>query len=189
MPEPGADRFAILGLEPAPWIEPGALSARYRDRVQDCPQDQIEPVHQAMRILEDPGRRLAHFLELAAGRDVGEDRRAPEPLMDLFLRLGPLFQDIDAGLRRIQEAGTAIARAQRHRQAAPLLDLISSASQEISRRMEAELARLKALGDRWKDAPRSPSLVEEMTDLCRHLLYLQRWRDRLREKGFQLTPG
>ena len=185
-PDPQRDHFAVLGLEPSPWIDSGELEERYRERIRKA-AEKAEPVHEAMRVLENRARRLAHFLALIAGRDITREREAPDSLTDLFMRMGPLFQETERMLRRIREATSPIARARIHLEAAPLHDRLSRASQEVSRRITAELDRLDTLRPLWNRQP--DALVDQLADICRILLFLQRWQSHLTEKSFQITPG
>lgn len=227
MSRPPKNWFAIMGLARAPWIDGDQLKERYleltkqahsgqhlesfdgampetknRPKTAQPPKDHAQTaINRAWQMLKNDADRLAHFLELETCRDVRQKREAPEHLISLFMRLGPLFQQADQTLRAIQEKRSPILKAKRHLEAVPLLADLSDASEKISALLLENQNRLRKADRLWRQLSAKTSsenfakppttrnnLLKELQDVCLSFSFLQRWQNRLAEKIFQLTP-
>ncbi len=207
---PPENWFAVMGFAPTPWIDSNQLKARYlelakhsrQNRHQTAPaaaQPSGNPdpsaVNRAWQVLANDTDRLAHFLELETGKDIRQEREAPETLITLFMQLGPLFQQADRAIGAIREETSPILKAKHHLTAGPLLVKLDEASATIAALVSKNQSRLQTAHQSWlelsaaENPPARHALLDELQDICRALSFLQRWQDRLAEKNFQLTPN
>ncbi len=195
------DAFAILGLDRGPWIEPDKLQEHYLKAVKDAHPDQNQSestssddaaqINEAHQVLANPANRLAHFVQLETEQDITKSRQVPEPLVELFMRLGPLFQQCDQLIRNIKEADSNILKARQFVAAGPVLQSLNEIQEQINQTLQASHGRLKSLHENWisSKAPDRTQLLNAMGSEYGTLSYLQRWRDTINEKTFELTPS
>lgn len=229
MSRPPENWFAVMGFARAPWIDGDQLKERYleltkcvhsgrhsenfvgampetknRPKTAQTPKDRAQTdINRAWQTLKNDADRLAHFLELETGRDIRQEREAPEHLIPLFMQLSPLFQQADQTLRMIREESSPILKAKRYLDAGTLLADLSNASEKISALLLENQNRLRKADRLWRQlsvktnsenpAAAKPSttrnnLLKELQDVCLSFSFLQRWQNQLAEKIFQLTP-
>jgi len=190
------DRFAVLAMQRVPWLDSQQLKDRYLELAKKpVSPAELEAVNDAWRVLKDDVARLAHFLELETGKDVRQEREAPRHLIDLFMKLGPLFNQADRLVRSIQEAATPILKAESYLSAQSLSRELSEAAEELTRLIKRQADRLRLAHHNWlelsaeDDTTARESVLKELGGICRSLAFLRRWQNQLAEKQFALTPG
>lgn len=111
--------FATLGVPDRLVLDSATIEERWKDAtLQSHPDRQSEneatgqfaEVNLARSILEDPARRLEHWLKQKAPELTPDRTIAPE-LMDLFSTLSQTLATVDDVLSRHQKASTALAKA------------------------------------------------------------------------------
>lgn len=195
------DAFAVLQLKRGPWIDPDTLKERYLRAAKDAHPDQQDTtdtspetataINEAHKILSNEAARLAHFILLETGRDITQDRQVPNSQVELFMQLSPLFQQCDRLIRDLKSADSNILKARHYMAANPILQSLTEIQDKINQTLQTSRAQLKALNESWLSSPTTEqaSLISEIASHYGTLSYLQRWRDTIEEKSFELTPG
>ncbi len=195
------DAFSVLGLKRGPWIDPDILKDKYLRAAKEAHPDQqastdtdssqSTAINEAHKILSNEATCLAHFIKLELGQDVTQDRQVPNGLVELFMELGPLFQECDQLIRNLKTADSSILKARHYMTAGPLLRSLDAIQGRISQTLEASRTQLKNLNQTWQSSPTTErsSLISEIGAQYGTLSYLQRWRDTIQEKSFELTPA
>ncbi len=206
-PERNTERnaFAILGIAKSPWIDPAEIKERYLEAAKKAHPDKQEgppntvggsepmstEVNEAFKILENDATRIAHLVKLETGSDLSQSRQVPEDLVDLFMTLSPLFHEADQLIRALKSAESPMLKARHFLTASPLTSKLSAIQEQLNERLQSVQAKLKEVHHLWiKPEPQEKSeLLDTLTQIHSTLSYVQRWRDTINEKSFELTPG
>ncbi len=199
------DAFALLGFEPQAWIDPEQLKERYVERAREThPDQQAAPsddtdtnaeaaaINAAMKILENDVSRLALFLKQVSGEDATQDRNVPEALIELFMQLGPNLQSADRALQDLKQAQSPILQASVFAASQSVYQTLAQLNTQMESAVGEQLDRLRNAHEQWLKKGQSSStdpLLTEFRTIYQTLSFLQRWRETITEKLFQLTPG
>jgi curved DNA-binding protein CbpA len=188
-----SDAFATLGLPRAAVLDETVLKAAYDALGRATHPDQpggdaaaSTAVNEAYRLLSEPESRLKHLVELEAPEAAAAWGTVPmdEGLMTVFLQLGPVLQRVEALAKRVEGAGSALAKA-----------LLAGEQMQRQEEVEDLMARLEALRSGLEaelptlDEKRSrgeAEWVEQGKALRAKFAYLRKWQAQLREALLKL---
>lgn len=198
------DSFAALGLARRPWLDADAIKAAFHQRSTEVHPDRVHNADEATRraaderyaalnaahqCLREPKERLQHLVQLERGRKPGDLRTLPEDLMRLFAEVGAALRATEPVLKRQQQAGSALMKAQTLQDALPMLEQIESLQARLHDRRAGLLTDLQRLDNAWAnagDAARDAAL-DGAENLYHQFGFLDRWMAQLRERTIQLT--
>ena len=207
MSEASFDPFRCLGLPRRPRVDKAELQTAYLKRAKEAhPDQQNEPnanlsiandeaaaINRAYQILGDEVAALRTFLELESDLQTKDDRSVPSNLVDLFMKIGPLFQEADKLSQELENEQSAILKARLHVSAAPLMEKLDQLTAQLIQSLTEIRERLQQLDTAWCELPKEDdasknTVLSQLTDHFRSLSFLQRWQQAATEKSFRLTP-
>ena len=203
------DYFALMDEPRRPWIDPESIRSKFLslsvaahpDRVHaagaaatGAAAEQFAQLNAAHLCLREPRARLRHLLELERGIRPAEVQRTPPALMDRFLEVGQLCQNLDRFLAGKAQLTAPMLKVRAFEQGLDWLDQIQSLQGKIAdeqRRLEVEL---QAMNPAWLQAPppgaatRSASLpLDRLEEIYRVISYFARWMAQLQERSVLLA--
>ncbi len=182
------DVFAILEMEPRPWLDPDDLKTRYRtlseaqhpDRAGSQAAAGSADLTRAFQVLSSPAQRLRALLQREPDAPNWRTGQVPAEMVDLFMAISADLKIADDLIARLDQATTQLSRA-----------LLTPQILGSRQKLEAHLAKvralqeeadtdLRALDDLWH-TDRSQAL-KALPALYQKLSYLAKWRDQLRQR-------
>ena len=201
------DAFAIFELERGPWVDQELLKERYVEAAKqahpdhqpqgetasDAADDRAAAINLAWRTLENPATRVAHFLQLETGQDVTQNRNVPDEIVPLFMELGPLLQEADQSIRKLKAESSAILKSRLFLASSDLMTKLSDIQSKIQQQLVKADSTLGQAHSRWIASDTSEQdqtqILQTAAQLYPIVSFLQRWRDTIAEKSFELMPG
>ena len=199
------DAFAILEIARGPWIEATEIKERYLEAAKrahpdkqetaqtaDLSSDQIAAeINEASKILSNDATRIAHLVKLETGTDISQSGQVPEDLVELFMKLSPLFHEADQLIRALKSADSPMLKAGHYLAASPLTAKLSEIQEQLNDRLKSTQNELKEIHHAWISPNKTtkPEPIETLAKIYSTFSYAQRWRDTINEKSFELTPG
>ena len=194
-----ADYFKLLGVERRPSLDSEILKSKFLklsaevhpDRVhadsaeaKEQAQSVYTELNTAYQTLRMPKDRLAHLLELEAGRKPAAIQTAPGELMEFFLEIGSRCREADQFIQQRTAVTSPLLRVglfQKGEQIAEKLKALQERVRQHSAAAEKELIEFDAS---WQRGTRDFDKVETS---YRTFSYLVRWTGQLQERLVQLA--
>lgn len=173
-----ADAFAQMGLARRLVLGEDELRAAFREAGKRLhpdaggDEDSFARLAASHALLQDPGRRLRHWLE-CHGIEVADHGPLPGQVMDLFAAVGRAIQQADEALRQRDSARSALAKALLEPRTLAARDALAAARAKVEAAIQAELALFPSF-----EAAPGPAAA----DHARALAFLGKWQDQLRAK-------
>lgn len=186
MTKPHEDPFALLGIEPRPWVDVAEVSQAFREHArakhpdaQDGNTIAFQTLTAARDVILDPARRLKLLTERLDGASTPTTGGGAEAA-DFAFRVSPVLQKMSR-LCVEAEKGTGLARALLLREIQDTLQPLADARDEIDQMVATLGSRTRELDTRWPDAV----TVNEIHYLAEAWIYTARWRQQLRQIHFR----
>ena len=171
--------FEKLGVEPGLAFSEESLREAFRVAGKLVHPDagggegEFAALREAFAVISSPSRRLRHWLELR-GTPADDRGSIDDSLMDLFAAVGAVTQQVDAVVRKREEAKSALVRA-----------LLEGETQLCREAVERSITRVEMLIARecaaFPDYEASLELdVDAVSKVSRNLAFLEKWRAGLR---------
>ena len=203
------DYFALLDQPRRPWIDPEELKSKFLalsatvhpDRVHGASEKQKLEANQcsadfnaAYQCLREPRGRLFHLLELELERKPETIQPAPRSLMNRFLEVGQICQQVDVFLADRAKITSPILKAGSFEKAMAWSDKLNALQKSIQTECQALMDELKALDASWESAPPPGTIdrrellpLEHLERVYRELSYLTRWTGQIQERVVLLS--
>lgn len=198
------DHFAALDLPRRPWLDADAIKDAFHLRSTGVHPDRVHNADDATRraadehyaalnaahqCLREPKERLQHLVQLERGRKPGDLRALPDDLMRLFAEVGAALRATDSVLKRREQAGSALMKAQTLQEALPLLEQMESLQARLQDRRAGLMADLQRLDAAWTgtNGAAQEAALDGAENLYHQFGFLDRWMAQLRERTIQLT--
>jgi curved DNA-binding protein CbpA len=192
------DYFALLDQPHAPWLDPDQLKDAYHKKTLQAHPDaqtnrlgsdgtdaSFASLNEAYQVLQDPKRRLHHFLSLQGCAPSSADQMVPKQLQDLFPTVGALTQRANLLLEKIQATSNALSRSLLKPQILKVQNETKEVREKIQNLSDASLAQLRQINTAWATNPAEQ--IEGLSNLYFAFAYLTRWSTQLDEITFQLS--
>ena len=189
------DYFALLGEARQPWLDEGALKAKFYalstevhpDRVHALPDADKKIAHErytelnaAYNCLREPKERLRHLLELETGRKPAQVQQVPADLVDLFFEIGQATRAADEFLKRRAGVTSPLLMVDLFGEGQNISEQLASLRDRLNARRAQLLDELRELNTHWQKA------LDRIEYIQQAVAYLQRWGAQLQERIFQL---
>jgi len=150
------DYFDVLGMRRALWVSPEGVRARFQEVSREHHPDAAgggggyDDVVGAAAVLQDPAKRLPHWLEL---HGVAYDARSTPPsawVADEFPRVAALVHDAQQAVAKREAAGSALGKAVASRAVVEVNDRIVGMLEQLRERgleLDAELRAMEDAGE------------------------------------------
>lgn len=203
------DAFVLFSEPRRPWLDAGALKARFLplsaelhpDRVHGASAAEKEAataryteLNAAYQTLREPRDRLLHLYELEAGERPQDIQRIPSGTMELFVEVGQACRDADEFLKRKASVTSPMMKLQLLQEGLGWLDRFQALQQRVNARREELVGELKSMNAAWEAAPavgepgrRAALPLERLELIYRSFSYVERWTGQLQERLVQLT--
>jgi len=185
--------FARLGLDPRPWLEPGAVRAAQQAVLQRAHPDvagegggagdEAQEANEAARRLATASGVLREFLEMHGQAPPSAAQAVPPDLADAFMALaGPLRRAVE--LQREAEAcETFLDRAALAEPALDVLQALQDGQRMLAARQEAIHRQVRA----WTAGAAAEAPWESWRRAALDLAFLERWSRDVEERAFQMA--
>jgi curved DNA-binding protein CbpA len=201
------DCFALLHEPRRPWLDPGALKARFLalsatahpDRTHTADAAARESAHEhfaelnaAFQCLREPKERLKHLLELELGSRPQQVETVPNDLMELSMTVARLCCDTDGFLQEKARASSPLLQVQLFERGQQYSEQIGQLQSQLSSRRDPLIAELKAVDAEW-DLNGNPGQeqrdqqLRSLGRIYRLLRYFDRWQQQLQERFVRLS--
>jgi curved DNA-binding protein CbpA len=178
------DYFALLDQPRIPWLDPKALKEVFHRKTLEQHPDsapgaerEFAQLNEAYQVLQDPKRRLHHFLRLE-NRVPPSNQAVPQDLEELFLQIGVLNQTTAQVLAKMRAASNPLSKS--------LLKADVVAAQKDVGRLRDKVRELNEAGEeRLRQTPGGE--IEQIAELYQRFAYLGRWSAQLDELAFELA--
>lgn len=192
------DYFALLDLPRAPWLDRAQLKERFHQKTLQAHPDTQTGVgaaektdatfatfNEAYQVLQDPRRRLHHFLSLEGAAPSSAGQVVPKQLQDLFPEIGSVTQQAQILLGKIAATSNALSVSLLKPQILKLQSETKAAREKLQKLYEEALTELEELNKLCSENPRQH--LERLADLYYRFAYLMRWMAQLEEVQFQFS--
>ena len=179
------DYFALLDQPRAPWLDPAGVKDVFHRKTLDQHPDTggsassnaFAELNEAYQVLQDPKRRLQHFLALQGAPPTRATEAVPVELQELFLRIGEGNQRAISWLEQIRGQSSALERS-----------LLPSRLIEIQQAIENLRHEVRDLiGTANRELQQvEPTQLDVISEFHSRFAYLNRWSEQLDELAFQL---
>jgi curved DNA-binding protein CbpA len=183
------DAFAFFGFERRPLVDEVALKERYLRFAADRHPDvsggadvDFHLVQEAYKTLREPAARLRHLIELEFPAHRRNGGAAPHA--ELFVQAGSAVQAAREVSQRLENTGSALARALLSPEIAEALRRIREAHKLVQETRAELVGSLESLDRRWPNVS-----SEELSALASSFRFLTRWTVQLSEWEFRLSNG
>jgi len=145
------DHFEVLGLPRGAALDEEVLRLAFQARGRVTHPDAggagevFESVNRAYVVLGDPASRLRHLCELEFGAGPDATGAVDAATMGLFEAVGAAIAGADAYLRRLEAAGSAVAKALLAAEGVEVQRAVMAAGGQVRARREEVLARLPGI--------------------------------------------
>lgn len=201
------DHFALLGENRRPWIDPELLKKKFLilsaefhpDRVHGhsaeemrAAQQRFTEVNQAYNSLRHPKGRLQHLLELELGVKPQQVEQIPPDLMEFFIEVGRLFQQVDKFLAQRAQTSSPLLQVQFFEPSQLWIEKLNELHGRLRARQQSLMAELRTLDLKWvaseKSEPASrEGMVQDLEKLYRLFSYYAKWEGQVQERVMQLS--
>lgn len=205
------DPFEILGFRRAPFLDPEEIKASYLRRIRgvhpdrkrvlergfESENDRAVALNKARRILENEVSCLEFFLTLEMGKNPNQDRSVPDGLVDIFMKIEPIFKKADRCVQTLRSERSPILRAFHFEDSSSVLSSLSEIEGQLAERFRSEKSSVYQVGMALLQSEKADEMSSEkskiiaLKGLCetyRRMVFLERWLSKVREKSFDLTP-
>ena len=194
-----ADYFKLLGVERRPWLDPEILKNQFLklsaevhpDRVhgdsseaKEQAQNTYTELNTAYQTLRTPKDRLAHLLEMEAGRKPAAIQNAPGELMELFLEIGSRCREADQFIQQRTAVTSPLLRVGLFQKGEQIAEKLKALQERVRQRSAVAEKELIELDASWQRGTRDFDKVETS---YRTFSYLVRWTGQLQERLVQLA--
>ena len=189
------DAFARLGLTRCAALNEETLKTAWLEHGRAAHPDQAggdaalsAEINEAYDVLREPESRLKHLLELEHPDQAAEWATVPmeERLMQVFMRLGPVLQKVEAFAKKRGAATSALVQAllagEQMRMQEELEERMGELS-DLRERLEAEMLEVDALRGNGDPA----RAMEAMRVLRAKFAYVGKWQRQTREALMKLV--
>ncbi|NNC89553.1 MAG: DnaJ domain-containing protein [Akkermansiaceae bacterium] len=183
------DHYATLGIPRRLVVGEEELREAYETRRRAVHPDAggeaeaFRNVQESFAVLQRPGRRLRHWLELETG---GFEARgeAPGVVMDVFPDVGAMLARLGETRRKKTEARSALARSMAEREGVAALAGIEALQERLQGIREGFISRFVEF-----EAAGAEQCGTEAAAAARGLAFIEKWDGELREAAFALVGG
>ena len=178
------DYFALLDQPRVPWLNPETLKEVFHRKTLEQHPDsapgaerEFAKLNEAYRVLQDPKRRLHHFLSLE-NHVPPSNQTVPEDLEELFLQVGALNQTTTQVLAKVRAASNPLSKS--------LLKADVVVAQKDVGRLRHKVRELNEAGEE-RLRRTAAGEIERIAELHQRFAYLGRWSAQLDELAFELA--
>lgn len=184
------DAFEKLGLTRCAALDEEVLKSAWIEKGRAAHPDQAggdaalsAEINEAYEVLREPESRLKHLLELEHPDEAWATVPMEERLMQVFMKLGPVLQKVEAFAKKREAATSALALA-----------LLAGEQMRVQEDLEERMGELSDLRERLEaellevDALRGGSDgMEAMRVLRAKFAYVGKWQRQAREALMRLV--
>jgi hypothetical protein len=179
------DPFALLGMEPRPWINTEALREAFNQRAAACHPDsnpesdataRFLELNAAYQTLKDPVARLRCLVELSGNIPQQEQKEitsVPQELIALFAEIAPIKADLGNFINQRSAAKSPLSLALLRHEEQKVKTGIAIIEKKLLHEWESSLSSLHTLDEHWME--RSPALINSANELATRMRFLQKW--------------
>lgn len=179
------DPFALLGMEPRPWINTEALREAFSERAAACHPDsnpesdataRFLELNAAYQTLKDPVARLRCLVELSGNIPQQEQKEitsVPQELIALFAEIAPIKADLGNFINQRSAAKSPLSLALLRHEEQKVKTGIAIIEKKLLHEWESSLSSLHTLDEHWME--RSPALINSANELATRMRFLQKW--------------
>lgn len=173
------DAFSELGLERRLGISANAVREAYREKIRSAHPDaggsaeQAQRLATAMAILESPGRRARHWLELQGMEVQGGIGGMDNDLADMFEPVATAIEKARTATAEVSATHSALGKAMAARKMLAARDQLESlldTMAEMLAQAETQLAGMDQTGS-----------AHAVAQMAHRLMFLEKWRAEMRE--------
>ncbi len=187
--------FAVLQFPAKPWLSPEELQARFLELAARWHPDgnndpnstaEFQKISVAHQTLKDPVRRIEAVLELERpGFLASLARNAIPPfLAELFMEVATLQREINAFCAQHSSTHSPLSLALLKGERIALRKDLEQLVQKLRLQWERCLSQIQAADSTWER--RTAESLAALALVHQEMVYLQRWRDQLRESQVRL---
>ncbi len=203
------DYFVLLEELRRPWLDVEILKSRFLAKSGEVHPDRFHQAEAAERnaatqryaelnaaynCLREPRDRLQHLLLLECGAKPASVDSVANESMELFMKAGTVFREIDALLVERSKVTSPMLKVQLLARGMEWTDRLNDFQRELNSRRERVDEHLRQMNAQWESAPpvgssdRAAVLpLVELELAYRTLSYLSRWSVQLQERVVQLA--
>ena len=179
------DPFALLGMEPRPWINTEALREAFNERAAACHPDsnpesdataRFLELNAAYQTLKDPVARLRCLVELSGNIPQQEQKEitsVPQELIALFAEIAPIKADLGNFINQRSAAKSPLSLALLRHEEQKVKTRIAIIEKKLLHEWESSQSSLHTLNEHWME--RSPALINSANELATRMRFLQKW--------------
>lgn len=190
--------FDVLGVPESAAVDPAVLKDKYHQlsrehhpdvtaKGQDDAGNRFATINRAYQMLQSPATRLRELLRLRGKADLAAKGAIPPALLELFMGIGPVFQEADAVIEEKQRAASALAQALLAPKVMSVQDRLSEVMERLGKAMEEALADLPEADALLANRMPDEQALDAAGALCRRLLYLEKWQGQGRTRWNHLA--
>lgn len=187
--------FSALGFPPSLVLDESKIESAWRDRTRHVSGSAESPdpaaggtgkdldltlLHEARSVLLDPGKRIAHWLELS-GVAISRAAAMDPDLMDLFGSLGETLSRTDDFLSRHRSTSSAVGRALLTREAVSVQLELQEKMQVIQKMKQDTVSAFPSLEAEGKAGEYSHAVAT-----WQRLRFLGKWESQCQERLLSL---
>jgi DnaJ-domain-containing protein 1 len=197
------DYFVLLKERRRPWLEPGALKAKFLALAAEAHPDkqQIESEAQKLAVsrhyaelnaayhcLAEPKSRLFHLLELEQGAKPADIQQIPDTLAELFAAVAMTCRNTDTFLKANHQATSPLLQVQQFERSQEWVEQLRNLQARLAGLHHKLVEELKQLDASWMSATSDRTvLLNRLEELYRLFGYFNRWNSQIQERIVQLS--
>jgi curved DNA-binding protein CbpA len=197
------DYFALLKESRRPWLEPGALKAKFLALAAEAHPDKqpteseaekraasrhYAELNAAYHCLAEPKSRLFHLLELEQGGKPADIQQIPDALAELFAEVAMTCRNTDTFLKENNQATSPLLQVQQFERSQEWVEQLRNLQARLAGLHHKLVEELKQLDASWMSpASDRTVLLNRLEELYRLFGYFNRWNSQIQERIVQLS--
>lgn len=184
--------FEVLGLEPRPFLDPGAVKEAHLKAMALHHPDAAGPnehallLNQARDLLGRDRTRLRHLIELTRGTPMAERGAIPPEIGDLFAPLAEVLGKVRGHLEAVAGAETALEKAGLLSGGLELFESLQELQGRLAQLRQIQGGRLRDLDAAWVAGAKD---IEGLERIALALAFLDRWSEQVDEQLYRLSES
>ncbi len=192
------DYFALLKEPRRPWLEPGALKAKFLALAAEAHPDKQQTESEAEKLaasqhyaelnaayhcLAEPKSRLFHLLDLEQGAKPAEIQRIPDALADVFAGVATTCRNTDNFLNEKKKLTSPLLQVQQFERSQEWVEQLRNLQARLAGLHNKLVEELKQLDASWRSQTSDRTvLLNRLEELYRLFGYFNRWNSQIQER-------